>query len=487
MNKRWMSYALPAVLSISSVLSLAATACAATPAAFSDTRNHWSADAVKWAVGSGIVDGYEDGTFRPNQTVSEPEFLAMLLRAYPSSQLTSTSSGSPWYTPYYDYAKKMNWPLLGSPDRQSYNRGHVARLIAGTQQGTALSLNDSIRFLLDQGLSQGKSSATVQGYAAADPLSRAEAVQFIRNLKGSVSGLKAAQPTPGGTAPEASAAAVSVRGIAIGDSEASVLSKLGQPARKDASGYAGMQWYIYNGDYSRYVQVGISGGKVTGLYAPGGWTTNKGLTDGVSRTEIQNVYGQPLSYILKGNTRFMNNYGEGEYGTYEDAGAYVTFFYDVHQEGEVTGVLVIDRSTELALASFYPQGSDTLARAFERQSFDLANAARVRLGLQPFAWDEGAAGTARAHSADMAAKGYFDHTNPAGQSPFDRMEAAGLSYSSAAENIAAGQTSAIHAHHGWMNSAGHRKNLLSGITRLGVGVAFGGKMSVYYTQNFLTP
>ncbi|MCZ8523198.1 MULTISPECIES: CAP-associated domain-containing protein [Paenibacillus] len=484
MNKRWVSCALPAVLSLTAVLSLAATACAAAPAAFSDTKNHWSAKAIQWAVGSGIVDGYEDGTFRPNQTVSEPEFLAMLLRAYPGGVQASTDQGSPWYSPYYDYAGERNWPLLGSPDRGQYNRGHVARLIAGTQQGT-LGLQDSIRYLLDQGLSQGKRSATVEGYAAADTLSRAEAVQFIRNMKENVTALKAAPPSSTPAAEHASAP-ISVRGIAIGDSEASVTGRLGQPDRKDAGG-SGMQWYIYNQDYSRYVQVGISGGQVTALYAPAGWSTDKGLADGASQSQVTKLYGQPLSYILKGNTRYMMNYGEGEYGTYEAGEAYLTFFYDLHQDGKVTGVQVIERSTEQAMTSFYPKGSEALAAAFERQSFDLANAARVQLGLTPFVWDDGAAGTARKHSADMAAQGYFDHTNPAGQSPFDRMKADGLSYRSAAENIAAGQSSAIYAHHGWMNSAGHRKNLLSDMAHLGVGAAFGGQMSIYYIQNFLTP
>ncbi len=48
---------------------------------FKDTNRHWGALAIEWAAGQGIVDGYEDGTFRPDNIVSEPEFLAMLLRA----------------------------------------------------------------------------------------------------------------------------------------------------------------------------------------------------------------------------------------------------------------------------------------------------------------------------------------------------------------------------------------------------------------------
>ena len=57
----------------------------------------------------------------------------------------------------------------------------------------------------------------------------------------------------------------------------------------------------------------------------------------------------------------------------------------------------------------------------------------------------------------MMIKNYFDHTNKENKSPFDRMEEEGINYKNAGENIAAGQSSAIYAHHAWMNSLGHRK------------------------------
>ncbi|MFM1655740.1 CAP domain-containing protein [Brevibacillus sp. B_LB10_24] len=77
--------------------------------------------------------------------------------------------------------------------------------------------------------------------------------------------------------------------------------------------------------------------------------------------------------------------------------------------------------------------------------------------------------------------------NPDRKSPFDRMKKDGIIYKQASENIAAGQTSAIFAHESWMNSAGHRKNILGDYSRLGVGMSFGGTYSTYYTQNFYQP
>lgn len=481
MLQRCLSMVLIAVLTMVFTFPAASLSTVSAAQGFKDTNRHWGALAINWAVSQGIVDGYEDGTFRPDSMVSEPEFLAMLLRAYPSP-IGSAQAGQAWYEPYYLFADSQHWPLLNSPDRSRYNRGYVARLIASTQQGT-LDLNASVQYLLDNGLSQGKTSATVEGYRADDKLSRAEAVQFIMNLRTKVTSLKAAQAVKD----EARDAAVSVRGIAIGDTTGQVTAKLGQPARQDASEY-GFTWYVYNQDYNNYVQVGIAGGKVVALYSPSdNWHTDLGIQDGAAKSTVQKQYGKSLPYILKGNTRFMLNNPGGEYDTYLVDGAYVTFFYDVHRSSVVTGVQVIGQATETAMAAFYAQKSDALVQAFERQSFDLANAARAKLGFKAFVWSDAASATGRKHSQDMADHSYFDHTSLNGLSPFDRMKNDGIAYRAAAENIAAGQTSAIFAHHGWMNSAGHRKNLLSDIERLGVGVAFGGPMNIYYTQNFFTP
>lgn len=486
MNKRWLSYVLSVALGVTSILSIVPSSTAAGSSGFKDTSRHWSSKAVTWAADNGIVNGYDDGTFRPDQVVSEPEFLAILLRAYPETALSAAGPGASWYEPYYNYARGRQWPVLNNPDRSLYNRGYVARLVAAIPNGT-LSLNDSIRYLLDQGLSQGKTAATIEGYKAGDPLTRAEAVQFVLNMKQSSFRLHAAPAQPKPDIPAASNAAISVKGIAIGDSVDAVTQKLGAPARKDASEY-GFQWYVYNQDYNDYTQIGISGGQVVALYShSANWRTDRGIVDGSAKAEVEKQYGTPVSFILKGNTRYMTNYGKGEYGTYEINGAYVTFFYDLHRSNAVTAIQVIRKSTELSLEAFYPQASDALARAYERQSIDLANAGRAKLGLAPFTWDDAIAATARKHSQDMAAKGYFDHSNPSGLSPFDRMEQDGLTFRAAAENIAAGQTSAIFAHHGWMNSEGHRKNLLGSFKHLGVGVHFGGKLNIYYTQNFYTP
>ncbi|NIA12506.1 MAG: hypothetical protein GWP08_00400 [Nitrospiraceae bacterium] len=95
---------------------------------------------------------------------------------------------------------------------------------------------------------------------------------------------------------------------------------------------------------------------------------------------------------------------------------------------------------------------------------------------------------ARAHSEDMAANDFFAHVNLAGQDPFDRMAAAGITYTSAAENIAWSTypSPVPYVVDDWMLSTGHRTNILNAnYTHTGMGVAVNGTGKYYFTQVFL--
>ena len=129
--------------------------------------------------------------------------------------------------------------------------------------------------------------------------------------------------------------------------------------------------------------------------------------------------------------------------------------------------------------------ADTVA-AYEQEVFDLVNQIREENGLEPFVYNETLAETARAHSQDMIDRDFFDHYNPDGKSPFDRMRDNGLSFSMAAENIAAGQRTPEEVVESWMNSEGHRANILGNCEELGVGLALGGSYGYYWTQCFAT-
>lgn len=126
----------------------------------------------------------------------------------------------------------------------------------------------------------------------------------------------------------------------------------------------------------------------------------------------------------------------------------------------------------------------------EQQILDLVNNERSASGCGALSLNGTLNAVADAHSEDMAANDYFDHTNQHGQSPFDRISAAGYQYGTAGENIAVGYRDAAAVMEGWMNSPGHRRNILNcSFTQLGVGFAqaSGGRGSIYWTQVFATP
>ena len=125
------------------------------------------------------------------------------------------------------------------------------------------------------------------------------------------------------------------------------------------------------------------------------------------------------------------------------------------------------------------------ADEFELKVLELVNVERAKHGLSALTWDSSLAKVAEAHSLDMANNNFFSHTNLKGQSPFDRIKAFGISYSYAAENIAAGQKTPESVMNSWMNSEGHRKNILNAnLKRLGVGYVKGGSYGTYWTQVF---
>ncbi|MEU2284117.1 CAP domain-containing protein [Streptomyces sp. NPDC013178] len=125
-----------------------------------------------------------------------------------------------------------------------------------------------------------------------------------------------------------------------------------------------------------------------------------------------------------------------------------------------------------------------LART-EAEVVDLTNRERARAGLRPLAVDPLLATAARGHSADMVARCFYSHTSPEGGQPWDRAAAAGSGRRTIGENIACGQRSPAEVVEGWMNSPGHRANILRpAFTHIGVGFSGGGPAGTYWTQLF---
>ena len=270
--------------------------------------------------------------------------------------------------------------------------------------------------------------------------------------------------------------------ISIGDTKDYVLSLIGKPARIDQSEY-NFKWYVYNQYKENFVMIGIKDDVVVGLYTN---FINSGEVDNVSINDNRQIVIEnydPLEYKKKGNTRYIIN-SNNQYDIVKEDNKYITFFYDIYEENRVCSYQIISNDAELSLSTMYPKPSEELKKSFELQVIDLVNSVRYQRNLNDLKYSEKATISSRKHSQDMMRKRYFDHTDKENKSPFDRMKAEGIVYMSAGENIAAGQTSAIYAHEAWMNSEGHRKNILGDYNNIGVGVAFGGNYKIYYTQNF---
>ncbi|MDT7845492.1 CAP domain-containing protein [Streptomyces justiciae] len=119
------------------------------------------------------------------------------------------------------------------------------------------------------------------------------------------------------------------------------------------------------------------------------------------------------------------------------------------------------------------------------QVVDLTNRERARHGLPALTVDARLTAAAQAHSTDMIARAFYSHTSPDGSHPWDRAAAAGASRRSIGENIACGQRSPAEVVEGWMNSPGHRANILKpDFTHIGTGFAGGGSAGTYWTQLF---
>ncbi len=130
-----------------------------------------------------------------------------------------------------------------------------------------------------------------------------------------------------------------------------------------------------------------------------------------------------------------------------------------------------------------PEDDEDSLSEYELEVVRLVNVYRSNAGLKPLLADAELSYIARLKSQDMCDKKYFSHTSPTYGSPFQMMKDFGVSYRSAGENIAMGQRTPSEVVTAWMNSPGHRANILnSSFRRIGVGYVSAGN---YWTQMFI--
>ena len=164
--------------------------------------------------------------------------------------------------------------------------------------------------------------------------------------------------------------------------------------------------------------------------------------------KISNSYEVGLSEIKSANTQIEN--------------------YDLIYPGDLVNVPI----------------TDTSVSSYEREVIRLVNEIRKQNGLKELQTDWQLSRVARYKSQDMKNNNYFSHTSPTYGSPFVLMKSFGISYKAAGENIAKGQKTPQAVVNAWMNSAGHRENILkASYTHIGVGYVASGN---YWTQMFIS-
>ena len=121
----------------------------------------------------------------------------------------------------------------------------------------------------------------------------------------------------------------------------------------------------------------------------------------------------------------------------------------------------------------------------EQTLLNLVNKARTDAGVRTLAFDMALVKTARLKAADMVQNNYFSHQSPTYGSPFDMMRQFGITFTTAGENIAGNQT-VERAFNAWMNSEGHRKNILNpSFNYTGIGIASGSPYGKIFVQQFI--
>lgn len=171
------------------------------------------------------------------------------------------------------------------------------------------------------------------------------------------------------------------------------------------------------------------------------------VVSGDSLWKIANKYQVGLSEIKNANSHIKN--------------------FDLIYPGQVISIPTLDASVT----------------NYEQEVIRLVNEIRKENGLKPLTHNWELSRVARFKSQDMKDNKYFSHTSPVYGTPFQMIKNFGISFRSAGENIAKGYSSPQAVVNGWMNSSGHRANILNAnYTQIGVGYVAGGN---YWTQMFI--
>lgn len=462
-----------------------------TPESLTDFKStDWFYNDVNELLNKGIINGYEDHTFRPNETVSVAEFIKMALVASGIQVITPQIEVN-WYTKYVDVAVQNDF--IDQDYFQNYlrpiTRGEMGNII---DRILKLRFNNSYEFIpliTDYALipvNQKQSSLNVfiagiitgyndRSFHAEQYAKRSEAATVIVRVidetrrkvpeLGIVSGQDDSDSSSNNGVISVTKA-FSVSGIQIGMSKDYVISRLGQPTAILGSSF-GYDWYVYANDYSRFKMIGIDFSKVVALYSDKQFDSTLGIQIGTSDAQAMKIPGMTeFSNYYFLNRDHMN----------------IHFFSEKDVADGIEGILIQDDTyvgTKLT--------SEQEQKDMEKLLFYLTNSTRRTYGASQLTWNVQANNSAYKHSKDMAVNEYFSHFTLSGVSFKTRMQNEGISASLFAENIAAGHQTAFEMHYALLHSDPHKVNMInSEYDNVGMGIYYlsGSKYGYYVTQNY---
>lgn len=409
-------------------------------------------DAVTYLCQNGILKGYEDGTFRPDGKITRAEAATVIVRA---ANIPLTSQGT---TVYVDVPEK-HWAV------QYITAATQAGIIVGDGNGTFkpegnVTYNQILKMVVcmlglekeatqnggwplgyvntayDKGIIDYTMYNLVsRGNLGDSPALRKDVALYVYNSLKSV---------------EEDSLYVDNKKFTLGmDADC-----LGNPDEILESA-CNFKWYVYNTDtYKGFYAAGVDKNKIVALAATGTGFSYNGYSCG----------------------DVMANNREN-----------TVFYTDSNDRNIIHSVLLLDKNYNLI---FWKENYHTIEQLMgeSKMNFHFTNAFRVFHNMNVLKWSDKAAMSAQLHSEDMAENNYFSHDNLKGESSSQRMIQQGIKWRGCGENIAAGNARFLgfHAFDGWVNSAGHRKNMLGQYDYLGVGIAynFDSDYDYYHTQNF---
>lgn len=448
--------------------------------------NAWYYEAVSFTYENHLFSGVSSTEFEPETTMSRAMLVSVLHRSSGSptpgtnTDFVDVSSGL-WYSDAVAwgaaqgivYGEPSAQGLIFAPDRNVTREQMVSILyryanLQGYDTSARNSLNqffdrstvsayalDAFRWAVVNGIISG---VTRTRLTPAGTATRSQVASILMRFMQRYDDDPTNDPTPGVEVPAGTSDSIQVNGKSyqIGMTTAQLVAVAGQPAEQ-LPVLAGYTWYVYGTKtYQDFIMVGIYQNKVVALCASGPNFFYRGYAMG---DQIEELPGSTACWI--------------------------TAYTDQNDSDKLHCIFLLAKSYQGTRSV-----SLTTALASEAKTdFHLVNAFRCYHNRGILQWHSAVANAALLHSADMANYNYFSHTGRNGSSPSGRITAQGVSFFGCGENIYAyTYGNALNAHDSWVNSTGHRQNMLTSYyTHLGVGAAYQSNSyySTYFTEDYI--